>query len=554
MIVPKMQISPPPPLQVIVGTPGLEVKRFEFTGPFRIGRIEECEVCVVDEHVSRIHAEVSFEDGTWWIRDLASTNGLYSLGQPFEQTSIADSLTIRLGIEGPELRFKVAQPAKKDEGRPPDGDVIAHYVEHYFGNSNEPVGEHTMFVREAFAHVQTKQKRKYGFIVGVLALCIVGAGGYAIYEHQQVKRQREVAEGLFYAMKSLEVDIARLETVARSTNSQEGMEEIRKYEKQRDDAERNYNQFLATLHVYNPKMTEQEKLVMRVARIFGECELDMPPDFVAEVSRYIKLWQSSGRFARAINVAQKNNYTSTISREFLAQGLPPQFFYLALQESDFDPYNSGPPTRKGIAKGMWQFIPQTAVKYGLHLGPLVDLRRPDPGDDRDHYDKETVAAARYIKDLYDTDAQASGLLVMACYNWGEGSVLPLVRSMPLNPRERNFWQLLAHYRDKIPQETYDYVFYIVSAAVIGENPRLFGFDFDNPLANLESENAPAFFPTDFGVNRFALTREYANGAASAFSRIGFDAINTGLNEPHGCVGLCESRDLAVAMRRREAVP
>ena len=30
-------------------------------------------------------------------------------------------------------------------------------------------------------------------------------------------------------------------------------------------------------------------------------------------------------------------------------------------------------TYKGIAKGMWQFIPETAVKYGLRIGPLADL-------------------------------------------------------------------------------------------------------------------------------------------------------------------------------------
>ncbi len=77
---------------------------------------------------------------------------------------------------------------------------------------------------------------------------------------------------------------------------------------------------------------------------------------------------------------------------------------------------------------------------------------------------------------------------MACYNWGEDQVLPLVRSMPANPRERNFWQLLRKHREQIPQETYDYVFYIISAAVIGENPRLFGFDFDNPLGDVGGEN------------------------------------------------------------------
>ena len=163
----------------------------------------------------------------------------------------------------------------------------------------------------------------------------------------------------------------------------------------------------------------------------------------------------SGRLSKAVSTAKANGYTATITKDLLAQELPPQFFYLALQESNFDPYISGPMTRKGIAKGMWQFIPETAVKYGLQLGTLVDLRRPDPADDRHHYDKETKAAAAYLKDLFSTDAQASGLLVMACYNWGEGRVLPLVRSMPANPRERNFWQLLRKHREQIPPETYD---------------------------------------------------------------------------------------------------
>ena len=168
-------------------------------------------------------------------------------------------------------------------------------------------------------------------------------------------------------------------------------------------------------------------------------------------------------------------------REFQEQNLPPQFFYLAMQESDFDAFTSGPPTYMGIAKGMWQFIPETGKRYGLSIGPLVELRRPDPGDDRHKWQKATAAAARYIKEIYSTDAQASGLLVMASYNWGERRVINLLRSMPANPRERNFWKVLEKYRDRVPKETYDYVLYIVSAAVIGENPRLFGFPFDNPL-------------------------------------------------------------------------
>jgi hypothetical protein len=491
MLAMKSGPSIPPTLHVTFLRTGSDPQHLTFTDTIRIGRSDDCEVCVDDDHVSRNHAEVRFENGAWLICDLNSTNGLYVDGQPFQQVAIEGTMTVRLGILGPEVVLKVVQPAAPEEQPAMDSDaVVAKFVEHYFGKAgaDQPVGEHTMFVRKAFAQVQTRQKRWYGRIIGLLVFFVVGAAAYAVYEHQQVKRQKAMAEDLFYSMKSLDVDIAKLEREFLNSNNTQAKEAIKESDRRRQEMELQYDEFLSTLHVYNPKMSEQEKLIMRVTRIFGECELDMPTDFVAEIERYITLWRGSGRFERDIKIAKENGYTTTISQELLAQGLPPQYFYLALQESNFDPYASGPLTRKGIAKGMWQFIPETAVKYGLHLGPLVDMRRPDPGDDRHHYVKETKAAADYIKDLYSTDAQASGLLVMACYNWGENQVLPLVRSMPANPRERNFWQLLAKHRDKIPQETYDYVFYIVSAAVIGENPRLFGFDFDNPLAGLDGGN------------------------------------------------------------------
>jgi AAA lid domain len=51
----------------------------------------------------------------------------------------------------------------------------------------------------------------------------------------------------------------------------------------------------------------------------------------------------------------------------------------------------------------------------LSFGPAaVWLSLPD----RHHYEKATKAATRYLKDLYSSEAQASGFLVMACYNWG----------------------------------------------------------------------------------------------------------------------------------------
>src|SRR5215469_6187295 len=456
-----------------------------FAEPFRIGRSDDCEVSIKNEYVSRVHAEVVLQHGTWCVRDLNSGNGLYFEGRRVDKAEITRPITVRLGIEGPALFFE------PEDSRPPaeksgssSGTILRQYVDHYFKpESGAPVGEHTMYMRRAFAAVQTEQKRKHVQILAVVVLAAIASGVYAFYEWRQLQKQRVLAKDLFYTMKSLELDVAVLrKSVAESGNLQ-AIQLVQQDSKRRQEMENTYDQYLAALHVYDRKMTEQQRIMLRVARIFGECELDLPPDFEAEVNRYIKYWQHSDRLATAIRTAEQNGYTRTISQELLAQGLPPQFFYLALQESNFDPYTSGPMTRSGIAKGMWQFVPATAIKYGLRIGPLADVRRPDPNDERDHYEKATRAAALYLKDLYTTDAQASGILVMACYNWGENQVLPLVRSMPANPRERNFWRLLAHYRGRIPKETYDYVFYIFSAAVIGENPRLFGFDFDNPLAD-----------------------------------------------------------------------
>jgi hypothetical protein len=501
-----MQISPvesslaPGPIEVKLGSPDAGEPRV-FSSAFRIGRGTDCEVCIRNEFVSRIHAEVTPEWGGWRIKDLNSSNGLFWHGVRVQDVLVTSSEVIRLGVEGPELSLQVRRPPRREPPAPAKpatqepaavepSKPMEEYVKRYFRDpvEGEVVGEHTGYVRRAFVEIQaqqkaahTRQKRVLLWVIGSLAAVGLSIGGYAFHLQREARHQRELARDIFYAMKSLDVEIAAAEQAALTADKTSGQAAVDKFETRRTQMQSNYDQFLATLHIYDSRTSEQHRLILRVARIFGECELDMPPDFENEVLKYIKYWQSTGRFARDIRLAREKGYTRTIPGALLSRGLPVQFFYLAMQESDFDPYRSGPITRKGYAKGMWQFIPETGLKYGLHLGPLVDLNRPDPGDERDQVDKATDAATRYMEMLYSTDAQASGLLVMACYNWGEDQVLPLVRSMPLNPRQRNFWRLLAEHRNQIPQQTYDYVFYITSAAVIGENPRLFGFDFDNPL-------------------------------------------------------------------------
>jgi len=74
----------------------------------------------------------------------------------------------------------------------------------------------------------------------------------------------------------------------------------------------------------------------------------------------------------------------TISQGNAGAGLPPQFFIWPCRRAISIPYISGPRTLLRRAPKHVAIYAADAVKYGLHLGPLVDLQRPDPGDDRDH--------------------------------------------------------------------------------------------------------------------------------------------------------------------------
>ena len=465
-----------------------------FSGPFQIGRDRDCDVQIQDGRVSRKHVMVSIDNGRWQVHDQQSGNGLFVDGRRVKTASIDGSLSIRLGAEGPIVMMEVAAAptfAPPAAARKPAGEtmLLASYAERYFGataTDHEPVGGRTLMIRKAFQKIQTRQRRRYGTVVVIAALAVAAAGGYAYYGYRQLAQQKVVAEELFYAMKSLDVDIANVERLVAASGSAQGKDQVARYLERRRQMESNYDHFLGGLKLYDHALTPQEQAVLRVTRLFGECDMAAPPEYLAEVGSYIRKWQATDKYARAVLHAQGMGYPRRIAEAFQRQNLPPQFFYLALQESGFDEVASGPPTRMGIAKGMWQFVPETATRYGLAIGPLSGVRRPDPVDDRHKWEKATDAAARYIKDIYSTDAQASGLLVMASYNWGERRVVNMLRTMPANPRERNFWKVLEQHRESVPKETYDYVLSIVSAAAIGENPRLFGFGFDSPLAFLNT--------------------------------------------------------------------
>ncbi len=474
------QETPPsrPAIHVYVAGQDTSAK---FMQAFHIGRAPSNDVVLDDESVSLEHAEVWYERGQWWIRDLDSTNGTIVGGRAVDQAPVTGSLKLRLGFDGPALTLSLegAEHHRRETlATQPSDDEI---VERYLGDEEpDDMSRRTEMVRRVLKHEHERRSQKYVFFLLILFLTAVGAGAYAFIQRQAVQRQRAAAAELFYAMKAVELDVASLQLSA---------SEQQTYRDRRADLEKRYQNFIEELGIYGAGTPEVERLIYRVVHKFGESEVNVPKAFIKEIRRYIDRWKRSPHLPEAIARAGKQSYGPRIGQIMLQHDMPPEFFYLALQESEFKLEAVGPQTRFGIAKGMWQMIPGTARAYGLKTGPLVGTRRYDPRDDRHDFEKSTAAAAEYLRDIYTTDAQASGLLVMASYNWGQTRLLRLIRTFPESPEERNFWKLLSRYRDRIPQETYDYVLKIVSATVIGENPALFGLQFDPPLAFLDDPAA-----------------------------------------------------------------
>jgi membrane-bound lytic murein transglycosylase D len=460
-----------------------EPTHHEFTATFRVGRDPECQVMLTDNAVSKFHLEVSFDKGRWWLRDLDSTNGTFKGAKKVSRIQLGSKTKIVLGRTGPLLTFEVEGMREQTVLRTllfSPTEFVNKYLRDPEARDN--AGEQTRLIRRKFRSREKKEQKKYLVIIAVIAVIAIGAGTYAYIKHTQVQKHQKLAEDAFYEMKSLELAFGALKKRA----AESGVDtlsgpELSAYLAKRNILKASYDKLLNELGIYSEGMNEKERSIYRISRIFGECEVDMPSGFVDIVEDYIDLWKKTPRLRTAIQRAHDLGYAPKIADAMIQHDLPPQFFYLALQESEFDSLTVGPPTRFGIAKGMWQFMPATAIEYGLRTGPLVRVPRPDPRDERQDVDKSTVAAAEYISDIYNTEAQASGLLVIASYNWGHNIVKNLIRQMPDNPRDRNFWRFFTVYRDKIPKQTLDYVFYIFSAAVIGDNPQLWGFSFDKPL-------------------------------------------------------------------------
>jgi len=526
----------PDTLQVfLLGAQSEVIASYSFSGHFSVGRATDNAIAINSDVVSRHHLEVKWEGGGWWVYNLQSANGVYIDGRliPHKEKLNLPCL-IAIGLSGIRLKIQSvkfvedATQVNHTETIGVEKSLLTNNPKQLLSQEHvkarllaeeaaEDMGDYTLMVRKLIHEDRVIRKKGYKKIIWVLGGLFLVSIGLMTYQQIALSNTRKLALDMFYDIKTLEVSLSqadiRLEESAEAldktmqtiTNEKIKVEQEQlrlqqekiaaERQRMRLDRERlgsmkaKYREYVEeanSLRLRFPTAAHyEEELIAKVARELGESELELPGEFIAEVKKYIQYWQSSSRIQTAVETMEKNNYLSIVISTLQKHGMPLYFIYLPLQESNYNNQAIGPETRYGIAKGAWQLLAGTAQDYGVVTGPLASVREYDEQDGRFDFAQATQAGIKYLRRIYSTEAQASGLLVMASYNYGDNRVKNMIRNMPDNPRDKNFWKFIQQY--ELPKETRDYVFYIFSAAVIGEDPQHFGFNFNPPLFSVKEE-------------------------------------------------------------------
>ncbi len=164
-----------------------------------------------------------------------------------------------------------------------------------------------------------------------------------------------------------------------------------------------------------------------------------------QVASFLSYYRG-GRAQSRLHVgrARLASYRPMMARVFREEGVPAWLLAVGFVESTYNPSALSPKA----ALGIWQFIPGTGARFGL--------QRTAWTDERQHPEKSTRAAARYLRGLHALFGDWT--LAIAAYNAGEGRVARVIRHTGV----RDFWTMAA--RGLLPQETINYVPSVLAAA------------------------------------------------------------------------------------------
>jgi membrane-bound lytic murein transglycosylase D len=194
-----------------------------------------------------------------------------------------------------------------------------------------------------------------------------------------------------------------------------------------------------------------------------------------KVGYFIKNFQTKGKRSFTQSLVRGEKYLPLMREIFQKMEVPEELVYLALVESGFDHHANYRTTC-----GPWQFTSTTAREYGLKINSWIDERK--------NPEKSTLAAAQYLKDLY----QQFGCwcLALAGYNAGEDSIRKALRIYGT----RDFWQFKEGVFLK--KQTLNIVPKSIAAALIAKQPGKYGISIQNSQTPFSYEKIKISQATD----------------------------------------------------------
>ena len=152
-----------------------------------------------------------------------------------------------------------------------------------------------------------------------------------------------------------------------------------------------------------------------------------------------------------LSMKMANRYFPEIEKTLIENGVPADFKYMALIESNFR-LEASP----AGAVGFWQFVKGTAKAY--------DIEMNDEVDERYNVEKATRGACVYLKDA--KEKLGNWTMAAASYNMGLGGMMLRAKEQKMN----NYYDMYFN------PETSRYVFRMLAMKIIFSDPKKAGFD------------------------------------------------------------------------------
>jgi pSer/pThr/pTyr-binding forkhead associated (FHA) protein len=108
MLIPSQPVGVPPNAQVLIELDGKIIGNRPLDKPvLTVGRLSSNDVTVPNQRVSRMHAKIKQENGTWVIEDADSVNGLVYQGNRIDRHTLVDGDRIYISPSA-ILHYKVS--------------------------------------------------------------------------------------------------------------------------------------------------------------------------------------------------------------------------------------------------------------------------------------------------------------------------------------------------------------------------------------------------------------------------------------------------------------